>query len=76
MQKNIIGERLREARRKSKPKVTQIDLLARLEIRGIILEKTTISKIEAGNRPVTDIELLAFADALNVSPHWLLKFKE
>jgi len=70
--KNLIGDRVRQARHKAKPKVTQIDLLARLAVRGINLEKTTISKIEAKTRPVTDIELVAIADALNVSVLWLL----
>lgn len=73
--KNIIGERLREARFKAKPKITQIDLLARLEIREIVLDKTAISKIEAGTRPVTDKELVAIADALHVTPNWLLKIE-
>ncbi len=72
MQKNIIGGRLRAARRSAEPKVSQVDLLARLEVKGIHLEKTTISKIEAGNRPVMDYELVAIAEALNVTPHWLL----
>jgi len=71
--KNIIGKRVREARLRAKPKITQVDLLARLEIREIYLEKTAISKIEAGTRPVNDKELLAFADALHVTPNWLLK---
>ena len=70
--KNLIGDRVREARHKCKPKVTQTDLLARLAIRGIDLEKTTISKIESKTRPVTDIELVAIADALGVSVLWLL----
>lgn len=73
MEKNIIGERVREARLNAKPKVTQVDLLARLEVRGIVLEKTSISKIEAGTRPVSDKELVAFADALHVTTNWLLK---
>ena len=73
MSKNIIGERMREARLKTKPKITQVDLLARLEIRGIFLAKTAISKIEAGKRPVSDKELIAIADALKVTPNWLLK---
>ena len=76
MSKNIIGERVKIARNKTKPKVTQTDLLARLEIREIYLEKTTISKIEAGTRPVTDKELLAIADALHVKPHWLLGLED
>ena len=70
---NIIGDRVREARFKSKPKVTQLDLIARLEVREIYLEKTAIAKIEAGTRTVTDKELAAIADALHVTPNWLLK---
>lgn len=70
--KNLIGERLKIARNKIKPKVTQLDLLARLEVRGILLEKTAISKIEAKTRPVTDIELVEIAGALGVSILWLL----
>ena len=70
--RNLIGDRVHQARHKSKPKVTQTDLLARLAVRGIELEKTTISKIEAKTRPVTDIELVAIADALGVSVLWLL----
>ncbi len=72
MSKNIIGKRVRMVRLRNKPKITQLDLLARLEVRGIYLEKTAISKIESGRRPVTDIELLAIADALHVSTSWLL----
>ncbi len=70
--KNLIGDRVRQARYKTNPKVTQVDLLARLAVRGIELEKTTISKIETKTRPVTDIELVAIADALGVSILWLL----
>lgn len=71
--KNLIGSRVREARHKKTPKITQIDLLARLAIRGVYLESTSISKIESYTRPVTDIELVAIADALNVSILWLLQ---
>ncbi|RMD00270.1 helix-turn-helix domain-containing protein [Clostridium autoethanogenum] len=70
--KNLIGDKVKFARLKSKPKITQNDLLARLEIRGIELEKTAISKIESKTRPVTDKELVAIADALDVSILWLL----
>ena len=73
--RNLIGDRVRQARHKAKPKVTQTDLLARLAVRGIELEKTTISKIEAKTRPVTDIELVAIADALGVSVLWLLEME-
>jgi len=72
-QRNLIGSKVKQARYKFKPKVTQTDLLARLAVRGIELEKTSISKIEAKTRPVTDIELVAIADALGVSVMWLLE---
>ncbi len=70
--KNLIGDRARQARCKTKPKITQMELLARLAVRGIELEKTTISKIESKTRSVTDIELVAIADSLKVSILWLL----
>ncbi len=61
--KNLIGDRVRQARHRTSPKVTQTDLLARLAVRGVELEKTTISKIESKTRSVTDIELIAIADS-------------
>ncbi len=71
--KNLIGDRVREARHRRNPKITQIDLLARLAIRGVYMESTSISKIESYKRPVSDIELVAIAEALNVNILWLLK---
>lgn len=70
--KNLIGQRLRLARLMKKPVVRQKDLLARLEINGLHLSDSAISKIESGNRSVSDFELVALADALNVSVMWLL----
>lgn len=70
--KNLIGDRVRQARHKPNSKITQLDLLARLAVREIVLEKTSISKIEARTRPVTDIELTAIADSLGVCVLWLL----
>lgn len=74
--RNLIGPRVREARERANPKVTQSDLLARLAVRGLELEKTTISKIEAQTRPVTDIELVAISDSLGVSILWLLNLEK
>jgi HTH-type transcriptional regulator, cell division transcriptional repressor len=70
--RNLIGERLKKARHAAKPKITQEALLARLAVRGIVLEKTSISKIEAGSRPVTDIELVLISESLGVRILWLL----
>ena len=46
--RNIIGERVRLAREKAKPFISQSDLAARLQVRGLRIERVTISKIETG----------------------------
>ena len=69
--KNIVGDRIRQARKAAKPVVTQTDLVARLQIQGIQIDRSGLSKIETGHRPVTDIEAAGFAKALKVSVAWL-----
>lgn len=51
---------------------TQADLAARLQIKGIILERDSISRIEIGTKFVADYELMVIADILGVSVGWLL----
>ena len=70
--KNIIGPRVRQARKSSQPPVTQIELVARLQTLGITIDQSGLSKLESGNRPVSDVEIVALAEALKVSPGWLL----
>ncbi len=70
--RNVIGERVRLARERAKPRITQVDLAARLQIEGLRLERAAISKIETGYREVTDVETLAIAKALGVTVSWLL----
>ena len=52
--------------------ITQGDLIARLQVLGIMMDQSTLPKIENQQRPVTDIELVALAKALKVSTGWLL----
>jgi transcriptional regulator with XRE-family HTH domain len=70
--RNIIGRRLRQARLSQKPKLTQQQLAARLQILGMTVDRAGVSKIENGIRTVTDVEILMLSKALNVSPAWLL----
>lgn len=70
--RNIVGDRVRHARKIAKPPITQIDLVARLQLLGVIIDQSGLSKIENGQRPVSDIEVLALAKALKVSVAWLL----
>ena len=72
VRRNIIGERVRLARERAKPLLTQADLAARLQIEGRQIERATISKIETGYREVTDVETVAIAKALGVTVSWLL----
>lgn len=74
--KNIVGRRVRLARKRMKEAVTQQDLSARLGVMGINIDRVSISKIESGQRFVADFEILALADALNVTVDWLLKGDE
>ncbi len=70
--RNVIGERVRLARERAKPRITQVDLAARLQIKGLRLERVAISKIETGYREVTDVEAIVIAKALGVTISWLL----
>lgn len=70
--KNIVGKRIREARTKHSPQISQQDLSARLEVLGYHIDRVSITKIEAGDRFVADYEVVALAKALNVSVEWLL----
>ena len=68
--RNIIGKRVTEARQNLGMK--QIDLLKKLQLAGIDLSVPALSLLEGQKRPVSDIELNALADVLNVSVDWLL----
>jgi transcriptional regulator with XRE-family HTH domain len=57
---------LRKARKAAKPPVTQLDLVARLQLLGVSIDQSAISKIEAGQRPGFDYDLAALAKALKV----------
>lgn len=73
MQRNVVGPRVREARKQAKPPITQKDLVARLQVLGLKVDQSTISKIEQETRPVFDFEVVALAKALKVSSAWLLE---
>ncbi len=68
--KNICGERVHEAR--CKLRLTQSDLAAQLQVRGILIERDSVSRIEIGTRFVADYELKELASVLKVSALWLL----
>lgn len=68
--KNIIGARVTEARKRLGMK--QIELLAKLQLEGIEMSTPALSLLEGQKRPVSDIELKALSEILKVSVDWLL----
>jgi hypothetical protein len=70
-ERNVVGKRVRQARLKCSPPVSQDDLAGRLAARGIILDQTAISRVENQTRYLMDYEVVAIAKALKVSVGWL-----
>ncbi|EJG1286781.1 helix-turn-helix transcriptional regulator [Vibrio parahaemolyticus] len=64
MIQNVTGLKIKEIR-KSKG-ITQEVMVARLQSSGFDMTRSTYSKVELQLRQVRDIELIAFAKALNV----------
>jgi transcriptional regulator with XRE-family HTH domain len=69
--KNIIGSRVRKARKESQ--ITQMELAARLQLLGITIDRSGIAKLESGRRPASDIEVAAIARVLKVTIPWLFE---
>jgi transcriptional regulator with XRE-family HTH domain len=68
--RNLVGARVESARKKQGMK--QKELLAQLQVSGVDMNASGLSKLEGQIRFVTDVELVALADILNVSVDWLL----
>ncbi len=69
--KNIVGPRIRKARKESQ--VTQMELAAQLQLLGISIDRSAIAKLESGSRPASDIEVAAIAKVLKVPISWLFE---
>jgi transcriptional regulator with XRE-family HTH domain len=69
--KNIIGSRVRIARRRLHPSLSQDELSGRLAAKGVIIDRSGISKIENGDRYLMDYEIMALAKSLQISVGWL-----
>ena len=70
--RNIIGERVREARQQFSPPLTQDQLSGRLANEGIQIDRVALAKIESGLRCAFDYEVKALASVLRVDANWLL----
>ena len=68
--RNICGDRIRAARQKHR--LSQSDLCKLLQLRGVMVERDTISRMESGSRFVADFEAVVIAEVLEVPVLWLL----
>ena len=69
---NICGGKIKELRLQLPEKTSQRKFADMLQIQGLDVDKNAIQRIESGARFVTDIELKAIAQILNVSCDTLL----
>lgn len=69
-QKNLVGNRVSEARKRIG--VSQAELAARMQVRGVTIDQQSISKIERNMRIVTDYEMICLCEVLKVNSPWLL----
>jgi transcriptional regulator with XRE-family HTH domain len=72
---NICGKWIRYVRKglygKNHPKMTQEELTAKLQILGLKIDRTALSRIESGTRVLSDIEVYCFAYVLKVPFNFL-----
>ena len=68
--KNICSERVRSARRELG--LSQEELAARLQVKGVNIERDSISRVEIGTRFVADFEIKVLSEILGVSVNYLL----
>lgn len=70
--RNIIGKRVREARHRFEPPLTQDQLAGRLAAEGVQLDRVALAKVEGGLRCAFDFEVKGLAAVLGVDANWLL----
>lgn len=73
---NIVGRKIRLARQRFQPRLTQAALSAKLQLDGWNIDRAGVGKIETGLRQVTDVELLKLAKALEITIAWLFDQEE
>jgi len=72
--RNIIGAKVYDVRNAKGLK--QKELLEKLQQKGVEISTPALSLLEGQKRPVSDIELKALSEILNVSVEWLLGMQD
>jgi transcriptional regulator with XRE-family HTH domain len=66
--KNIVGLRIRKARKETG--ITQQKLATKLQLMNIMIDRSAIAKIEIGIRPASDVEIAAISRILKFPVSW------
>jgi HTH-type transcriptional regulator, cell division transcriptional repressor len=74
--RNVVGQRVKEARKLAKPKLTQEQLAAKLQMQDWEINRVGVAKLESGIKEVTDLEIVKLSKALGVSISWLFGEKK
>jgi hypothetical protein len=74
--RNIVSERVKAARTRFDPPLTQDQLSGKLALEGVQLDRVAIAKIESGLRCAFDYEVRALAKCLNVDVRWMLGIRD
>ena len=70
---NLCGGLVAALRKSKRPRLSQRALADLLQLNGLDVDKNAVQRIEGGQRFVTDIELSALAQALEVDVEELLQ---
>lgn len=68
---NIAGQHIKQLR--AAHNLSQDQVAARMQLAGIQINQKAISRIESGDRVVTDYELMRFAEIFSITPDELLQ---
>ena len=68
---NICADRVRLGRALHKPPLKQEELATKIQLMGMDMTQTIVSRIEQNQRHVCDAELRMIAKALGVTMDWL-----
>ena len=71
MQKNLLGPTFLLKRRSLH--LTQDEVCSRLNQLGIGMDRTALSRIEWGNRTLTDIEMIGLVQVLELDPEEVIR---
>ena len=72
--RNVSGERVRQMR--TKKRMTQADLAAKVQTTGVILEQDAISRIEKWEPHGAGLRAARLAEVLGVTSDWLMDEEE